>query len=86
MWSVTMDEDSASGLIWVAEDGKEMEGAGVLNGVDVIAMTTHGSSGLQRWAMGSVTERVLHAIRLPLLIVRQPDTRRKATRPRTRQP
>jgi universal stress protein family protein len=36
-------------------------------------MATHGYSGLQRWALGSITERVLHATRLPLLVVRPQD-------------
>jgi nucleotide-binding universal stress UspA family protein len=36
----------------------------------LIAMTTHGRSGLQRWALGSVTERVLHASKVPVLAVR----------------
>jgi len=36
---------------------------------DLIAMATHGRGGLQRWTMGSVTERVLHATRLPMLVV-----------------
>jgi nucleotide-binding universal stress UspA family protein len=61
-WSVTLDEDIASGIIQAAEDGS-----------DVIAMTTHGSYGLPRWVMGSITGRVLHATWLPLLIVRPPD-------------
>jgi nucleotide-binding universal stress UspA family protein len=37
---------------------------------DLIAMTTHGRSGLSRWILGSVTERVLRASTTPLLIVR----------------
>jgi hypothetical protein len=36
-------------------------------------MATHGHRGIERWALGSITERVLNATRLPLLIVRQPD-------------
>ncbi len=72
-WSVTIDDDIASGIIRVAESGEDAEWAGVFGGSDMIAMATHGYSGLQRWAMGSVTERVLHATRLPLLIVRPPD-------------
>ena len=39
---------------------------------DFIAMATHGRGGLQRWALGSITERVLHATHLPLLIARSP--------------
>jgi nucleotide-binding universal stress UspA family protein len=72
-WSVTIDDDIAAGIVRVAENGEDAEGAGVFGGCDVIAMATHGYSGLQRWALGSITERVLHATRLPLLIVRPPD-------------
>lgn len=39
-------------------------------GFDIIAMATHGRGGLQRWAVGSITERVLHSARLPLIIAR----------------
>jgi len=39
-------------------------------GVDLIALTTHGRSGLSRWLTGSVTERVLRHADVPLLIVR----------------
>jgi nucleotide-binding universal stress UspA family protein len=35
----------------------------------LIAMTTHGRSGVQRWLLGSVTEKVLHAARNHLLLV-----------------
>jgi nucleotide-binding universal stress UspA family protein len=71
--SVTIDDDIAAGIIRVAEDGEDAEGAGVFGGSDVIAMATHGYSGLKRWAMGSISERVLHGTKLPLLIVRPPD-------------
>ncbi|HEY5004887.1 MAG TPA: universal stress protein [Ktedonobacteraceae bacterium] len=37
---------------------------------DLMAMATHGRSGLQRLLMGSVTEHLLGATQLPLLIVR----------------
>ncbi len=36
----------------------------------LIAMSTHGYSGITRWVMGSVTDKVLHATTNPLLIVR----------------
>lgn len=56
-WSVAIDTDIA-------------EGAGTFGRCDLIAMATYGYGGLQRWSMGNVTERVLHATKLPLLIVR----------------
>jgi nucleotide-binding universal stress UspA family protein len=39
-------------------------------GVDLIVMATHGYGGLRRWALGSVADKVLHATRTPLLLVR----------------
>lgn len=40
----------------------------------LVAMSTHGRTGMGRWVLGSVTDKVLHAIRNPLWIIRsQPD-------------
>ena len=36
----------------------------------LIAMSTHGRSGISRWVLGSVTDKVLHAAVCPLLIIR----------------
>ena len=36
----------------------------------LIAMATHGYSGLRRWALGSVTDRVVQATRTPVFVVR----------------
>lgn len=76
-WSVAVDSDVADALIRVAENGEDVEGAGVFGGCDLIAMATHGRGGVQRWAMGSITERVLGATQLPLLIVRPASQREK---------
>ena len=37
---------------------------------DLVAMSTHGRSGVGRWVFGSVAERVLHLGNKPLLLVR----------------
>jgi nucleotide-binding universal stress UspA family protein len=42
-------------------------------GVDLIAMTTHGRSGLSHLVVGSVTERVLRSATVPLLVTRSSD-------------
>jgi len=39
------------------------------NGVDLIAMSTHGASGPTRWAVGSVTQKVLSQAGIALLTV-----------------
>lgn len=38
--------------------------------VDLIVMSTHGRSGLSRWVMGSVTDKVVRAAHCPTLIIR----------------
>ena len=43
-------------------------------GVNLIAMSTHGSSGFKRWALGSVADRVLHHGSTPLLLLRPTKT------------
>jgi nucleotide-binding universal stress UspA family protein len=45
---------------------------------DLIAMSTHGRSGLSRWALGSVTDKILRrGGRVPILTVRAPGKRQK---------
>jgi nucleotide-binding universal stress UspA family protein len=39
---------------------------------DLIAMSTHGRSGLERWVLGSVAAKLLHATHTPILMVRPP--------------
>lgn len=39
----------------------------------LIAMATHGRSGLQRWLLGSIAEKVLRGTRNPLFLVRSTD-------------
>jgi nucleotide-binding universal stress UspA family protein len=39
-------------------------------GVDLIVMATHGRSGVSRWILGSVAERVLRHAEVPLVLVR----------------
>lgn len=38
--------------------------------VDLIVMTTHGYSGLTRWMLGSITDRVLRGAQCPVLVIR----------------
>ncbi len=38
--------------------------------VDLLAMGTHGRSGVTRWALGSVVEKTLRAATCPMLVVR----------------
>jgi nucleotide-binding universal stress UspA family protein len=67
--SVATGKDAANALLSVAETGNDAEGAAMLGSCDLMAMATHGRGGLQRLALGSVTERVLGATKRPLLVV-----------------
>jgi nucleotide-binding universal stress UspA family protein len=46
----------------IADSAKEL-------GADLVVMGTHGHSGVQRLLLGSVTEKVLHRVSVPLLTV-----------------
>jgi len=45
-------------------------------GADMIVMATHGYTGLRRWALGSVANKVLHASTTPLILVRSKEAER----------
>jgi len=51
---------TAEGILEVAQE----------EGSTLIAMTTHGRTGLSRWFMGSVAEKVVRASDVPVLLVR----------------
>lgn len=70
-WSAIEDGDVAEALLQAAELGKGIHSQRTS---DMLALTTHGRSGVQRWVLGSVTERVLQGSTLPLLIVHSPET------------
>jgi nucleotide-binding universal stress UspA family protein len=42
------------------------------NSVDLVTIASHGRSGISRWVWGSVAERVLRSVCVPVLVVRAP--------------
>ena len=46
--------------------------AAVENKVDIIVMSTHGRSGVKRWLLGSVADRVVTHSEIPVLLTRPP--------------
>jgi len=72
--TVEYKRDVASTLMNVAEQKGE-KGAENVGGYDLIALSTHGRSGLQRLIMGSVTDRLLNTTKGPMLIVRPQKVR-----------
>lgn len=73
-WAVGVNTDVATGILASAQgdmDTTSTESTNLRQGYDLIAMATHGRSGVRRWALGSIAERVLHASTVPLLLVHQ---------------
>ncbi len=75
--AIVYDLDAATALARVAEKGSGVVGTAATDGCDMIAMATHGRTGLALLAMGSVTDRTLSATVLPVLIVRPQMTQRR---------
>jgi len=40
--------------------------------VDIVVMCTRGHSGVSRWMVGSVADRVARSVNVPVLLVRAP--------------
>ena len=51
---------------WIIEFADEID-------ADLVAMTTHGRSGIRRWRLGTVAQKVVHAGNTPLMLVRSSD-------------
>ena len=45
------------------------------NEIDLVIMSTHGRSGIARWAMGSVADRVARQATVPVMLVSPPGCR-----------
>jgi nucleotide-binding universal stress UspA family protein len=69
-WSVAAGKDVAGAIIRAAGAGEDAEGTRVYGGCDLIVLATHCRGGLERWVSGSVTEHILGATRLLMLIVK----------------
>ncbi len=58
-------------LLEDAQPAEAIIDAATRHEVDCIVMSTHGRSGLARWTMGSVADKVVHRAPCPVLLVRQ---------------
>jgi nucleotide-binding universal stress UspA family protein len=78
--SVILEVDAADAIARLTRADGLVTGAQVSDGCDLVAMATHGRTGIARLATGSVTERVLSATVAPALIVR-PDAMKSGAQP-----
>lgn len=56
---VKIENDPAEAILAVAE----------AEGVDMIVMASHGRSGMSRWMLGSIAEKILRSASVPVVVV-----------------
>jgi nucleotide-binding universal stress UspA family protein len=61
---------SVTTMVSVGHAAEEILKAASEANADLIAMSTHGRSGLRLWALGSITDKVLHESKIPVLTIR----------------
>lgn len=49
-------------------------------GIDLVVMSTHGRTGLARFLFGSVTQKVLQTVRVPVMLIHPDQEERKQAR------
>lgn len=64
--------DEAQTLVLDGAPADRLQEYARLSAIDLIAMSTHGRTGLRRWLYGSVTAKVMHGTDRAMLIVRPP--------------
>ncbi len=63
-------EVKVRGELVMGKPADEIVGFAQDNGIDLIMMGTHGRSGINRWAMGSVAYKVVRGVKIPVWLVR----------------
>lgn len=58
--------------VWYGSPAEAITEYAKVHEVDLVAMLTHGRSGVSRWVLGSVAEKVLRGTSVPILLVRAP--------------
>ena len=59
-------------LVTIGHTADEIQRLAVEHRIDLAISATHGRSGLKRFVLGSVTERLMRALSCPLLVIRDP--------------
>jgi nucleotide-binding universal stress UspA family protein len=69
--------------VLVGHPGEEIVDYADKEDISLIVMATHGRSGIRRWALGSVADKVVRSTKRPVLLIRakgaRPDVREKGT-------
>ena len=69
---VKLDGVKVQAEVIVGNAAKSIANYAINNDVDLIVIATHGRSGISRWVMGSVADRLIRSACVPVLMVRAP--------------
>ena len=61
--------------VLVGDAAKKLADYSDANDIDLIVMATHGHSGIKRWIMGSVAEKLFRSASTPVLMVRAAEVK-----------
>jgi len=64
----------ASAIVAYGKDAVQICDYASEKNFNLIAMSTHGRSGLSRWALGSVADKVLHCSTVPVMLFRATES------------
>lgn len=64
----------AEGEVTIGHPAEEILRFADISEADLLLMATHGRSGIKRWAMGSVADKVLRSSTIPVWLVRAADS------------
>ena len=70
--SLDMTGPSISYSVLEGNPANQLADYATQNAVDLIIIASHGRSGVSRWVMGSVAERVVRTSCVPVMVVRAP--------------
>lgn len=59
----------AKGTVVVGYPAEEILKYADNNNIDIITLATHGSSGIRRWGLGSIADKVIHETNIPIWLV-----------------
>lgn len=69
------DKDvSAEYLVTIGTAAEEIARVADETGTDLVTMSTHGRSGISRWALGSIAYKVVRILKKPVMLIRARDT------------
>jgi len=70
-----LESGNVTTIVATGEPSEQILNYIIENGVDIVVMSTHGRSGVSRWFLGSVVERVLRGSTAPVFLVPSVDCR-----------